>query len=171
MRNHRKPLQADNPTWKAHSTYTADLGGPDRHRYRRTPPGSATVADLVRPGDTVSTSYSTGGVVIAVKEFLYAAPTGEPFRIWRSSMCRPIEPRIPRLQSPLDQRVRCRRRPHPKAVRRQHRRGPHRRPGSLAPKHCPPEPSSFRERLRRRRCARCEPVYSSCQRFRSTSLT
>ena len=28
-------------------------------------------------GDTVSTSYSTGGVVIEVKEYFYAAPTGE----------------------------------------------------------------------------------------------
>jgi len=64
-------------TWEAHSTYTADLGVPDRRRYRRTPPGSPTAADLVRPGDTVSTSYSTGGVVIAVKEYFYAAPTGE----------------------------------------------------------------------------------------------
>jgi hypothetical protein len=31
----------------------------------------------VRPGDTVSTSYSTGGVVIEVEEYFYAAPTGE----------------------------------------------------------------------------------------------
>jgi hypothetical protein len=44
---------------------------------RRPPPGSPTVADLVRPGDTVSTSYSTGGFVIEVKEYFYAAPTGE----------------------------------------------------------------------------------------------
>ncbi len=29
------------------------------------------------PADTVSTSYSTGGVVIEVKEHFYAAPTGE----------------------------------------------------------------------------------------------
>lgn len=36
-----------------------------------------TVADLVWPGETVSTSHSTGGVVIEVKEFFYAAPTGE----------------------------------------------------------------------------------------------
>lgn len=36
-----------------------------------------TVGDLVRPGDTVSTSYSTGGVVIEVMEYFYAAPTGE----------------------------------------------------------------------------------------------
>lgn len=49
----------------------------DRRRYRRTPPGAATVADLVRPGDTVLTSYSTGGVVIEVKEHFYEAPTGE----------------------------------------------------------------------------------------------
>lgn len=78
MRNHRKqPRPADKPTWEAHSTYTADLGVPDRRRYRRTPPGSPTVADLVRTGDTVSTSYSTGGIVTEVKEYFYAAPTGE----------------------------------------------------------------------------------------------
>lgn len=78
MRNHRKqPPPADKPIWKAHSTYTADLGASDRRRYRRTPPRSPTVADLVRPGDTVSTSYGTGGVVIEVKEYFYAAPTDE----------------------------------------------------------------------------------------------
>jgi len=78
MRNHRKrPPAADNPIWEAHSTYTADLQVPDRRRYRRTPPGSPTVADLVRPGETVSTSYGTGGVVVELKEYFYAAPTGE----------------------------------------------------------------------------------------------
>lgn len=78
MRNHRKPPPpVDNPSWEAHSIYTADLGVPDRCRYRRTPPGSPAVADLVRPGDTVSTSYGTGGVVVEVKEYFYAAPTGE----------------------------------------------------------------------------------------------
>ena len=78
MRNHRKPPRpADKPTWEARSIYTADLGVPDRRRYRRTPPGSPTVADFVQPGDTVSTSYSTGGVVIEVKEYFYVAPTGE----------------------------------------------------------------------------------------------
>lgn len=78
MRNHHKQAPpADKPTWEAHSTYTADLGVPDRRRCRRTAPGAPTVADLVHPGDTVSTSYSTGGVVIDVKEYFYAAPTGE----------------------------------------------------------------------------------------------
>jgi hypothetical protein len=78
MRNHRKPSPpTGEASSEAHSTYTADLGVPDRRQYRRTPPGSPTVADLVRPGDTVSTSYSTGGVVIEVKEYFYAAPTGE----------------------------------------------------------------------------------------------
>lgn len=78
MRNHRKqPPPTGKLTWEAHSTYTADLGVPDRRQYRRTPPGSPTVADLVRPGDTVSTSYSTGGIVTEVKEYFYAAPTGE----------------------------------------------------------------------------------------------
>ncbi|MER8911547.1 hypothetical protein NKH99_28500 [Mesorhizobium sp. M0854] len=61
----------------AYSTYTASLGAPDRRQYRRTPPGALTVADLVRPGDTVATSYSTGGVVIEMEEHFYAAPTGE----------------------------------------------------------------------------------------------
>ena len=69
MRNHRKPPPpTDKPPWEAHSTYIADLGVQGRCRYRRIPPGSPTVADLVRPGDTVSTSYGTGGVVIEVKE-------------------------------------------------------------------------------------------------------
>jgi hypothetical protein len=78
MRNHRKhAAPAGKTTWEAHSTYTADLGVPDRRRYRRTPPGAPTVADIVQPGDTVSTSYSPGGVVIEVKEYFYAAPTGE----------------------------------------------------------------------------------------------
>ena len=31
----------------------------------------------MQPGDTISTSYSTGGVVIEVKEYFYSAPTGE----------------------------------------------------------------------------------------------
>ncbi len=69
-------------TYEAHSTYTADLGVPDRRQYRRTPLWAPTVADLVRPGDTVATSYSTGGVVIAVKEYCYAAPTGETLSHW-----------------------------------------------------------------------------------------
>lgn len=78
MRTHRKqPPQAAKHTYQAHSTYTASLGVPDRRRYRRTPSGAPTVADLVRPGDTVATSYNTGGVVIKVKEYFYAAPTGE----------------------------------------------------------------------------------------------
>ena len=77
MRTHRKQMSpAGEKIYEAHSTYTAALGAPDRCRYRRTPPG-ATVADLVRPGDTVSTSYDTGGVVIEVKEHFYTAPTGE----------------------------------------------------------------------------------------------
>jgi hypothetical protein len=77
MRSHHKQSATAKPVWEAHSTYTADLGVPDRRRYRRTPPGSPTVVDLVRPGDTVSTAYSTGGVVIELKEYFYAAPTGE----------------------------------------------------------------------------------------------
>ena len=78
MRTHPKqPPRVDKRAYEAHSTYTASLGVPDRHRYRGTPPGAPTVADLVRPADTVSTSYSTGGVVIEVKEYFYAAPTGE----------------------------------------------------------------------------------------------
>ncbi|MCO6392529.1 MULTISPECIES: hypothetical protein [Phyllobacteriaceae] len=73
----KQPRSAATNANEAHSTYTAGLGVPDRRRYRRTPPGAPTVADLVRPGDKVATSYSTGGVVIAVKEYFYAAPTGE----------------------------------------------------------------------------------------------
>lgn len=63
--------------YEAHSTFTAGLGVPDRRQYRRTPPGAPNVADLARPGDTVATSYHTGGVVIAVTESFYDAPTGE----------------------------------------------------------------------------------------------
>lgn len=77
MRSHHKQSPTAKHTWEAHSTYTAGLGVPDRRRYRRTPPGGPTVADLVRPGDTVSTSYRTGGVVIEMKEYFYATPTGE----------------------------------------------------------------------------------------------
>ncbi len=78
MRTHRKQTSSTaTKTCEAHSTYAASLGAPDRCRYRRTPPGAPTVADLVKPGDTVSTSYGTGGVVIEVKEYFYAAPTGE----------------------------------------------------------------------------------------------
>ncbi|MER8523633.1 hypothetical protein NKH56_30610 [Mesorhizobium sp. M1076] len=78
MRILRKQLtRADKRTYEAHSAYTAGLGIPDRCRYRRTPPGTPTVADLVRPGDTVATSYSTGGVVIEVQEHFYVAPAGK----------------------------------------------------------------------------------------------
>lgn len=73
----KQPPQGAKRAYEAHSTYTASLGVPDRRRHRRTPPGSPTVADLVTPGDTVSTSYSTGGIVIEVKEYFYAVPTGE----------------------------------------------------------------------------------------------
>jgi hypothetical protein len=79
MRTHRKQISpAGQKIYEAHSTYTAGLGAPDPCRYRRTPPAAPTVADLVQPGDTVSTSYGTGGVVIEVKEYFHAAPTGEP---------------------------------------------------------------------------------------------
>lgn len=77
MRSHHKQSPTAKHIWEAHSTYTARLGVPDRRRYRRTPPGCPTVGDLVRPGDTVWTFYSTGGVVIDVKEHFYAAPNGE----------------------------------------------------------------------------------------------
>ncbi|MBN9245833.1 MAG: hypothetical protein J0I98_23970 [Mesorhizobium sp.] len=78
MRTHRKQTSSTaTQTYEAHSTYAAALGALDRCQYRRTPPGAPTVADLVRPGDTISTSYNTGGVVIEVKEYFYAAPTGE----------------------------------------------------------------------------------------------
>ena len=78
MRTRRKqPPPASTKTYEAHSTYAAALGAPDRCRYRRTPLGAPTVADLVRSGDTISTSYNTGGVVIEVKEYFCTAPTGE----------------------------------------------------------------------------------------------
>lgn len=90
MRSHHKQSPTAKHTWEAHSTYTASLGVPDRRQYRRTPPGSPTVGDLVRFGDTVSTSYSTGGVVIEVKEYFYAARRARRCRISPSSMSRPI---------------------------------------------------------------------------------
>jgi hypothetical protein len=78
MRIHRKQTpSAPAKIYEAHSTYTAGLGVPDRCRYRRTPPGAPTVADVITPGDTVSTSYGNGGVVIEVEEHFYATPTGE----------------------------------------------------------------------------------------------
>ena len=78
MRTHRKQTPpAGTKTNEAHSTYTAGLGAPDRCRYRRTPAGAPTVADLVQLGDKISTSYGTGGVVVEVMEYFYAAPTGE----------------------------------------------------------------------------------------------
>jgi hypothetical protein len=78
MRTHRKPTSSTpSKTYEAHSTYTAALGAPDRCRYRRTPLGAPTVADLVKLGDTVTSSYGTGGVVIEVKEYFYAAPVGK----------------------------------------------------------------------------------------------
>jgi hypothetical protein len=78
MRTHPKQTSSTaTQTYEAHSTYAAALGAPDRFRYRRTPPGAPTVADLIRPGDTVSASYGTGGVVIEVTEYFYAAPMGE----------------------------------------------------------------------------------------------
>jgi hypothetical protein len=73
----RKQPAASAGTYEARSTYTANLGVPDRPQYRRTPPGAPNVADLVRPGDTVATSYKTGGVVTEVKEYFYKVPTGE----------------------------------------------------------------------------------------------
>lgn len=49
------------------------LIGTDTGGRRRVPRPS----NLVRPAGTVSTSYSTGGVVVELKECFYAAPTGE----------------------------------------------------------------------------------------------
>jgi hypothetical protein len=123
MRSHHKQTPTAKHTWEAHSTYAASLGVPDRRRYRRTPPGSPTVGDLVRPGDTVSTFYSTGGFVIEVKEHFYAAE-------WRNAiafhhrLC-PARSRgeLPRYRSSLDQRLCHRRRPYPDAVRGEFRRG------------------------------------------------
>lgn len=63
----------------AQSIYQAKLGYPDPGRYRRTSPGAPTVADLVRPGDSVRTSYGTGGIVIAVDQAMFTVPTGEAF--------------------------------------------------------------------------------------------
>ena len=70
----KKPRQ-----FMAHTESQAGLGYPDAGRYRRTPPGAPTVADLVHPGDTVGTSYCTGGVVIAVTEYAFTTPTGDTF--------------------------------------------------------------------------------------------
>ena len=63
----------------AQSIYQTKLGYPDPGRYRRTPPGAPTVSELVRPGDTVRTSYGTGGIVTAVDQAMFTAPTGEAF--------------------------------------------------------------------------------------------
>jgi len=37
MRSHHKQSATAKHVWEAHSAYTADLGVPDRRRYRRTP--------------------------------------------------------------------------------------------------------------------------------------
>lgn len=74
----RKPHHTKKPRqFMAHTTAQAELGYPDAGRYRRTPIGARTVGDLVHPGDTVRTSYGTGGVVIAVNQYSFTAPTGE----------------------------------------------------------------------------------------------
>lgn len=78
MAPHRRSHHSKKPRRvAAHSTYQAKLGYPDVGRYRRTPPGTPTVADLIHAGDIVRTSYGTGGVVIAVNELSFTAPTGE----------------------------------------------------------------------------------------------
>lgn len=63
----------------AHSCYQAQLGFRDVGRYRRTPPSTPTVAELVHCGDTVCTSYGTEGIVIAVNEHSFTSRTGETF--------------------------------------------------------------------------------------------
>lgn len=122
MRSHHKQSPTAKHIWEAHSTYSARLGVPDRRRYRRTPPGCPTVGDLVRPGDTVSTFYSTGGVVIDVKEH-YAAPNGETLSHFTIVYVPPDRGEVPRYRSSLDQRLCHRRRPYPDAVRGEFRRG------------------------------------------------
>lgn len=78
MAPHRRSHHSKKPRQvAAHSTYQAELGYPDAGQYRRTPSGAPTVAELVHLGDTVRTSYGTGGVVIAVNEESFTAPTGE----------------------------------------------------------------------------------------------
>lgn len=74
----RNPRYSKKPRqFMAYTTAQADLGYPAPGHYRRTAPGAPTVADLVHPGDTVRTSYDTGGIVIAVDELTFTAPTGE----------------------------------------------------------------------------------------------
>jgi hypothetical protein len=78
MKTRRNP-PATARAWEAHSACTASLGVPDRGRYRRTPHGEPIVADLVHPGMTVRTSYSTGGVVVRVEPWEFRSASGEVF--------------------------------------------------------------------------------------------
>lgn len=74
----RRPHHSKKPRqFVAHTTSQTKLGYPHAEQYRRTQSGAPTVAELVHPGDTVTTSYGTGGVVIAVNELSFTAPTGE----------------------------------------------------------------------------------------------
>lgn len=67
------------PGLEVHSAYAASLGAPDQGRYRRTPDGQPTVAELVLPGATICTSYGTGGVVVRLEQWTFTAESGEDF--------------------------------------------------------------------------------------------
>jgi hypothetical protein len=52
------------------------------------PAHTAELSDLISwPGDTASTSYRTGGVVIELKEYFYAAPADEDRRAVDQGTC------------------------------------------------------------------------------------
>ncbi|EYR83752.1 hypothetical protein [Shinella sp. DD12] len=67
METRSRPRPGAPRRYLAHSLYSADLGGHDPGRYRRTPPCAPDVPALARPGMAVRTSYGSGGIVIAVK--------------------------------------------------------------------------------------------------------
>ena len=63
--------EAPSVPW-ASNGYMAQLNaGTDAGRYRQTPAGQPTVADLVKPGTSIATSYGTGGIVISVEGHEY----------------------------------------------------------------------------------------------------
>lgn len=65
--------------WDSHGVAQTDLGMVDRYRYRQTPPGEPTVADLLPPGTVITANYwghERPGIVISVSEESYDAPEG-----------------------------------------------------------------------------------------------
>ncbi|MDB5552308.1 MAG: hypothetical protein JWL86_2292 [Rhizobium sp.] len=90
MQIRRKKRTDDTPRHLARSLYSASSGAHDPGRYRSIPCGAADVAELVRAGMTVRTSYGTGGIVVeVVGPSVHVATNGKEYPTLRSSTCRP----------------------------------------------------------------------------------